>query len=150
MSAGSPTVRLLLLTQSIPPNSFSFSFQLPLPISFRTRLFRPSVSVCLLSLPSSVFSSLFWISSFLFSSFLSFFKFYFKGCTVEGAERMLTFPLVRQKRNMRLRTAADLWKKNLHYISVPEVIYKQGKNYLILSLSLWVIQNCLIFFDKLV
>ena len=73
MSAGSPTVRLLLLAQSIPLYLLSSSFQLPLPVCLSALC--PSVSVCLLSLPSSVFLPSSWfLPSSSSSSFFSFFS----------------------------------------------------------------------------
>lgn len=74
MSAGSPTVRLLLLTQSIPLTPLLLLFSSLFP-SLSALVFLP-ICLRLSSLPSFLcFSSRFSVSSFLSSSFFSFFFF---------------------------------------------------------------------------
>lgn len=100
MSAGSPTVRLLLLAQSILLSPLLLLLSAPSSrLSFRTCLFA--------HLSPSVFSP---FLPLFFSPLLNFFLplfflllFFNTGAfTVEGAERMLTFLLVHQERRTSL------------------------------------------------
>lgn len=116
MSAGSPTVRLLLLAQSIPLSPLLLLSAPSSRLSFRTCLFAhlsPSVV--------SPFLPLFFSPLLNFFLPLSFFLLLFfsstGGFTVEGAERMLTFVLVHQERRTRVCVAADLYIGNMHFFN---------------------------------